>query len=285
MIVQSTLLFLIALVLLFAGRSGGIPGVVGAAGLVSVVLLLVRMRLAMSIASLSSASEPSLSSSEFPPCITTSCVASNDEGFTGGITGLVRPRLNVLPEHWYHKLGPEGFSYAKARRSVIAQSGAWRRGRIVAVLFTLIGGSISAWIVGPESLMRATGVVELSLVFTVWSFLGLLVLPTLSRLGVTQIDRLLRSQGFEQDLIEETMRRLDDLQDAERSRTSFVEAIFHPIPSVQNRTDGPRTHSSRGYWDVARSSVYLSVSGVGLLGRAVHCNCGRPSLWVFLPCD
>jgi hypothetical protein len=70
---------------------------------------------------------------------------------------------------------------------------------------------------------------------------------------------------------------LDDLQDRERQRGSLVEVIFHPVPSVQSRLRGPRATGVKGCWDAARSAVYLSVGGVGLLGRAVHCNCGRPS--------
>jgi hypothetical protein len=41
----------------------------------------------------------------------------------------------------------------------------------------------------------------------------------------------------------------------------------------------------KGTWNAARTTVAISPAGLGLLGRAVHCNCGRPSLWVFLPID
>lgn len=68
-------------------------------------------------------------------------------------------------------------------------------------------------------------------------------------------------------------------------RPSLIEAIFHPIPSVENRLNGPRTRGRIGFWDLARTSIFISLAGLGLLGRAVHCNCGRPSLWVFLPTD
>ena len=35
----------------------------------------------------------------------------------------------------------------------------------------------------------------------------------------------------------------------------------------------------------ARVALYLCVAGLGLLGRVVHCNAGRPEAWVFLPGD
>ena len=68
--------------------------------------------------------------------------------------------------------------------------------------------------------------------------------------------------------------------------------VFHPIPSVEARLE--RMRSSGGArplagrlagWHAARMALYLSWAGLGLLGRAVHCNCGRPDAWVFLPSD
>ncbi len=131
----------------------------------------------------------------------------------------------------------------------------------------------------------AGGVIEFSLWFTLWSFVGLLTLPVWSRRGVIEVDQLLREQGVPEDRIERIAEQLDALQDGEPERAAMVEAVFHPIPSVRNRLEGPRSHSAVGYWDAARTSAFLSIAGLGLLGRAVHCNCGRPSLWVFLPTD
>ena len=78
---------------------------------------------------------------------------------------------------------------------------------------------------------------------------------------------------------------LDNLQDGEADRPTLVETVFHPIPSLRSRLEGPRSNNAIGYWDAARTAVYLSLAGLGLLGSAVHCNCGKPSLWVFLPTD
>ena len=38
-------------------------------------------------------------------------------------------------------------------------------------------------------------------------------------------------------------------------------------------------------WHLARTALYLSHAGLSLLPRAVHCNAGRPELWVYLPSD
>jgi len=127
--------------------------------------------------------------------------------------------------------------------------------------------------------------VSYSLIFTLWSFLGLLTLPTPSRRGVAEVDQNLLAAGCSYESMARTIEMLDDLQDRERQRGPFIEVIFHPVPSVQSRLRGPRAAGVKGCWDAARSAVYMSIAGIGLLGRAVHCNCGRPSLWVFLPID
>lgn len=283
--VQSTVLFLTGVGLLLSGQAAGLPGVIGAGVAASLLLLWFRAPLARAVAAFGPAKAIPTPRDDTAGIVPTVCVSSDDQGFTGGLVGVLRPRRSVLPDRWQETLGPDGFAVAEARRRSVVRTGGWRRGRIVALLFTWIGLAGAAAIVGSDNLARAQGIVELSLLFTIWSFLGLLVLPTLSRSGVAAVDRQLRAAGFDQEAIEGTMYRLDDLQDGERSRPSIVEAIFHPIPSVHNRIDGPRTHHARGCWDVARSAVFLSASGLGLLGRAVHCNCGRPALWVFLPAD
>ncbi len=284
-VVQSMVLILIGAGLLLSGQAAGLWGVLGAGGAVSLLLLWTRAPLARAVASLGPSTPVKTLRDDSAGVVPTVCVSSNDEGFTGGIVGVLWPKRSVLPERWRELLGPESFGIAEARRNSVVRTGGWRRGRIVALLFTWFGLACAAAIVGSENLARAHGIVELSLLFTMWSFFGLLILPTLSRSGVAEIDQQLRVAGFDRGVIERTMRCVDDLQDGERSRPSIVETIFHPIPSVHNRLDGPRANYRRGYWDVARSAVYLSASGLGLLGRAVHCNCGRPALWVFLPAD
>ncbi len=217
--------------------------------------------------------------------LTVAMVESSDEGFTGAIHGVFRPRLHLLPLKWRQVLGAEGLQLALRRRSLAILTGSWRRGRILAHLFTLAGLTAAALMVGSNRIGTAEGTIELSLWFTLWSFIGLLTLPTLSRRGVAEVDERLLSVGTAHTAVETMARRLDDLQDGERDRPALIETIFHPIPSLEQRLHGPHALGRLGYWDAARTSVYLSIAGVGLLGRAVHCNCGRPSLWVFLPTD
>jgi hypothetical protein len=120
--------------------------------------------------------------------------------------------------------------------------------------------------------------------FTVWSFLGLLVLPTVSRNASLQIDEELVHLGLPFELITNTASTMDHLQDGEPERSRFIETIFHPVPSVNGRNQS-KTVKGFAAWNVARTTLFLSWACLGLLSRSVHCNVGRPELWTMLPTD
>jgi len=270
--------------IMIAGRYAGIIGTVAAGLCISLFLLAFRLQIAsvMSRFSLTRTTGQQATPNEHLDVIN---AETTDEGFTGGVVGVLRPRLQLLPTKWREVLGADGYELAANRRTLAIKTGSWWRGRVVALLFTTVGLMASALLVGSSQLGTVSGTIHLSLWFTLWSFLGLLTLPTLSRRGVIEIDERAQVEGFSASLMRLNTERLDRLQDGEPTRPSLVETIFHPVPSVENRLEGPRSHHVIGFWDAARTSIYLSHSGIGLLGRAVHCNCGRPSLWVFLPTD
>jgi hypothetical protein len=117
---------------------------------------------------------------------------------------------------------------------------------------------------------------------------GLLILPTPSRAATRRADARLVSELEENDrrLFAATLGTLDRLQDDEPERPASVESIFHPIPSLESRRralDEPSPGLAP--WHVARTAIYLSIAGMNPLHRLVHCNVGRPELWVFLPAD
>jgi len=289
---HTSVLAVIGVGLLLAGRALGVPGVIGVSAVMMLILLATRGQLARLFAPLRRSTISMSTTLEEPDQFLTECVRSDDEGFTGGILGVFRPKRSLIPERWLDELGPTGMTVVKRRRQFAIKTGSWARGRVLALLFTLIGVVLAATMVGPTRIGSGEGIIALSLLFTVWSFIGLLTLPTPSRAGVAEVDAAMREfqqgaggAGLDASLIVETIRKLDALQDGEPLRPAGVEIIFHPVPSVRNRIEGPLNQKPRGSLDSARSSVFLSAAGLGLLGRAVHCNCGRPDLWVFLPSD
>jgi len=281
--VHSVLLLIVAATLMLAGKYGDAIGTIAAGMALALVLLRGRVVLAASVAPIElTPSGPQSASSDQIPVV---MAESRDEGFTGAVVGVFRPRLHMLPTNWRRVLSHDELNVAINRRFLAVKTGSWRRGRVLTVLFTFAGLTLSALLVGPQKLGTAGGTIELSLWFTLWSFLGLLTLPTLSRHGVAEVDERFLREGGSSEAMERTIRALDDLQDGEPERPPIIESIFHPVPSVNQRVRGPHIHGSYGFWDAARTTVFLSAAGLGLLGRAVHCNCGRPALWVFLPTD
>lgn len=81
---------------------------------------------------------------------------------------------------------------------------------------------------------------------------------------------------------------LDGLDEQATTRSAELESDFRPIPCVTRRIEWLEAGApvvDRGAWHVARYALYTSWACLGMPGRAVHCNCGRPALWAFLPAD
>jgi hypothetical protein len=273
---QTTVL-LIGLLVLLASRGGGVPGMVLGGIATSVLLLVVRTPFASLIGGMQRP-EPD-EALGYDAMV----MASPDIGFTGGVEGVLRARRQIIPRKWAESLSTEMLSLSIRRRREAVASGLWLRGRIASVAFIwaglVIAGSQIHGLVGTSG-----GVLQFAAVLTLWSFFGLLVLPTVSRRASMVIDKRLADQGVETIDLSKLASTLDSMQDDEPSRPKWIERIFHPIPNVTART---RESTSLRFaaWDVARTSAYLGVCGLSPLGRAVHCNSGRPSLWVYLPLD
>jgi len=123
--------------------------------------------------------------------------------------------------------------------------------------------------------------------FTLWIFVGLLLLPSPSRAATFRADEAIARDDETRRAWSETLATLDRMQDDEPERSPGLGSVFHPVPSAERRRRAlERRRSARPLaWNLARISLYLSNAGLSLLPRAVHCNVGRPELWVFLPCD
>ncbi len=276
--VYQLLYLLVALCLLIASRGLGGAGMVVVGVAATGIALFARTPLARLVGGMRCAEAADESVGEHA-----AVMASSDGGFTGGIEGVLRARRQIVPRRWLETLSPEVLSLAVRRRREAVRSGLWLRGRIVSLAFTWAGLVIAASQAG-GLVGTAGGVVVFAAVFTLWSFLGLLVLPTLSRRASMLVDRRLAEEGVAAGRLSALAAALDAMQDDEPARPPWIERIFHPIPSVALR--GGESASFRfAAWDAARTSAYLGVCGLSPLGRAVHCNSGRPPLWVYLPLD
>jgi hypothetical protein len=288
--VQIGVLTACATALMAAGREQGRLGAVGAAAILMLLLVTFQLPIAQAVGGLHLA-RPNLAAIEQelrrlgvqPPEI--AVLAGIDLGFSGGITGLPGMTRVVIPAHWLKNLSAEAIAGEIVRRMGAVETGARTRGLILAMTWNLAG----LWV---ASGMPGAGFGSLAQFFTtvcwfnLWSFLGLLLLPSLSRPAVIELDRYARSKGVASETVSRIASDLDQLQDDEPVRGAGVETVFHPIPSVSRRQQALQAgDSSRGAWHGARMALYLSWGCFGLLGRAVHCNSGRPELWVMLPAD
>lgn len=284
-VVHASVLMLVGIALLLAGRWGGTAGVIAMGVLSSLMLLVTRGPLARACARITVRSGTLATDGGTAEASRPALLECPDEGFTGGYTGVLKPRRLLLPGRWVDQLDERCLEVIQRRRGLAVSTGAWLRGRLLALAFTWSGIAAAAILVGSEQLGTAVGIITFSLLFTLWSFLGLLTLPTPSRAGVAEVDASLLESGVDPDSLDRAIRLLEEYQDREPERPGGIEAVFHPVPAVRNRIEGPVSRGRKGFLDAARTSVFLSASGLGLLGRAVHCNCGRPALWVFLPSD
>lgn len=216
-----------------------------------------------------------------------SVVDSEDEGFTGGIVGLPTAEKLVVPLRWVGMFEPRTLALLIARRTAIVDHGLRALGLAGAILWTGFAFGLASYLPGAD-VGTVPGLVTTSLWFTLMSFLGLLFLPTPSRAAALAADAYALQGGLEdrKDELIEALGALDKLSDDEPERSEKVERTFHPVPSLGSRMRALETpRSERAPWNVARTAIFLSIAGMNPLHRLVHCNAGRPDLWVFLPAD
>ncbi|MFT4840151.1 MAG: hypothetical protein ACI90M_000606 [Candidatus Azotimanducaceae bacterium] len=220
---------------------------------------------------------------------------ASDLGFTGGIVGLPGHETIIVPGHWLTHIHPEMKQSLLRRRQALAQTQTRSLGLLLAMLWNLTGFLLAAYLVPGADVVSAPGLVTLTLGAGLWNFLGLLLLPTPSRSAVLATDRqAVQGSGESATLLANAIRAIHKLQGDEPRRGRWIERVFHPIPALENRLqelhgpeqeladDGPTMTRP---WHLARMTLYLSWACFGFLSRAVHCNSGRPDLWVMLPCD
>ncbi len=269
---QAAILWFSSLAVLSAGRLGGRPAVLFVLAALMLVLIEGQDFLARFLAGLEREVRNGIQ-----------YFRGMDSGFSGGLAGLPGRERVILPSLWTRLFAPDDIDLLTVRRRAALTSR--RRGLALAVLFNLSGFLASSYLPGAG----VTNVAELAttaLGFTLWSFLGLLILPTPSRLAVYEVDQSVRSRDVSAPHFASILREIDHLQDDEPQRPNLIEAIFHPIPSLDRRLEKLNAAPApTGAWNSARYALYLSWPCLGFLNRAVHCNAGRPELWVMLPID
>ena len=287
---QSAVFVATGVSLLYAGRTAGIPGATAVFGAATLALLFARPELARVVGGIEKVErderlEAALDGFEAlgidAPDVTV--YDSDDVSFVGGPTyaGV------VVPSSWMDRLSDEELTAAVARRAAAVETGSAFRGVVLAVAWNIVGFVGAATLVPGAGFADVASLVNLVLGYVIWSFVALLVLPTPTRAGVFEVDARAVEAGVDPGALESAIRKINQTQGDDKDRTRLVESVFHPIPSVERRVERLRTDDrpTKGAWNAARVRLYLSWAGLDFLSRAVHCNVGRPGVWVFFPGD
>ena len=286
--IQAMLFVVFGAIIILLSELYGRVGGVGAISLFTIACFVVRNRMLLRREATSKASADKLldaiamiqSWQVFVP--RTVVVEHNDVGFTGGVIGFSKNAKIVIPTAWL-SFSTDQLAAAIARRAFAITSGSYSLGLILAFVWNVTGFLLCSFLPG-AGLTTVAGLVTTLCGFTLWSFLGLLTLPTVSRNASLKIDQALIKQGMPFELISNTASSMDQLQDDEPERPRLVETIFHPVPSVNGRSREEPV-SGIAAWNVARTTLFFSWACLGFLSRSVHCNVGRPELWTMLPTD
>jgi hypothetical protein len=213
---------------------------------------------------------------------------ANDPAYSGGITGWPGRETILIPELWKSRLSSETLEAAIQRRKLAIRSGLRSRGVWLAAAWNLMGLTLGLVVTSWDGVSSA-GLIRIYFISTIWQFIGLLLLPTLNRNAVRTLESGMKSKGYSENVLTSLNLQTSSLQDGEIRRSKWVEAIFHPLPSVENRECKEQNSSSNASplraWHVVRMMLYLSITCGGILHRAVHCNVGRPDLWILAPSD
>ena len=208
-------------------------------------------------------------------------VALGDPAFTGGIVGLGRRAKSLLPTRWVTTLPEPELTVELARRRWQIANSLPARAFMLILLWNLLGTFIGTEVFQFAARPPAVALSGHACWMTLWAFVSLLVLPALSRKAVFAADHAATDSGHDP---RSWITRFPVLVGEDGSPNAVVQAIFYPVPSAETRLRQV-AHPSTGFvaGNLARSNLYYSWATFTLLGRAVHCNVGRPALWVFPP--
>jgi hypothetical protein len=210
-------------------------------------------------------------------------VDSKDPSFTGGIYGLGRWAVLVLPGVWEKRLEKAALDVVLRRRLWEILEGIPGRTFVVLTGWNLFGCWIGSSLFDLHTRHPVNALALHGFWMTLWAFVGLLLLPGASRSSVHASDCAVAAEGCD---VTGWIQAFPLLVGEDGSPNRLVQLVFYPIPSAAERLRGLETRRALPvFGQVARTNLYLSLATLTLLGRCVHCNVGRPELWVFAPSD
>lgn len=204
-----------------------------------------------------------------------------DPAFTGGVIGFGRGAGILIPERWRDRLPRAELDLEIFRRRWQIENGLPLRAFLLLLMWNVIGVWIGEITTNWSALPAAFALLALACWMTLWTFVSLLVLPFLGQGTVHAADRAAADAGLDPT---QWIQRFPSIVGEDGNPRAALQNIFYPVPSAALRLAALRkARTGPVFGGIARGNLYQSIAGLTLLGRAVHCNVGRPALWVFPP--
>ena len=208
--------------------------------------------------------------------------AAADPAFTGGTVVWGTGVASLLPAAWLGQVPAEELAAELHRRRWQISRGLPGRAVGLVLGWNVLGAAAGALVLGYAGRAAEQALLMHACWMTLWTFVSLLLLPSLSRKVVFAADRAALDAGHDPRA---WIERFPSLVGEDGASSGFIQTIFYPVPSARERLLHLSRPAVAGFvpGSLARNNLYYSWAGCTLLGRTVHCNVGRPALWVFPP--
>ena len=205
-------------------------------------------------------------------------INSNEKCFTGDVVYYFFRKINIISNAISSS---KYFSIESLRRSnsfnILFKTNA------VLIIWNLLGVLIGEVFNLYESEKVELKVLYLASWMTVWSFISLILLTRLSHNSVYACDAI--AKNGDKSLLIKWIKHYPSIVDENGHQNPLKQAIFYPVPSIKSRLDALKTNNfgSFNFGNLTRRNFFLSWGVFNLSARSVHCNVGRPLLWVLPP--
>lgn len=205
-----------------------------------------------------------------------------DSAFTGAVTGWGRRAVSLWPASWVERVPQDEQAAEQSRRRWQIETRLAGQTLLLVLGWNASGSALGSVLCHLAMYPPAAALLGHACWMTLWTFGSLLLLPSLSRQAVFAADRAAFAAGNNP---RSWIVRFPGLVGEDGGTSDIVQSIFYPVPSARRRLQRLEDGTGSGLvcGNLARANLYYSWSGCTWLGRAVHCNVGRPALWVFPP--
>ncbi|MEM6690187.1 MAG: hypothetical protein AAF664_12210 [Planctomycetota bacterium] len=205
------LFFVTTLLILAAGRQLGLTGAVIIVALMCLLYVAAQWRLVALLTGCRSRDDFEKVSQSLDRIgswnlnrLPVNVVENVDPGFTGGVVGLPGFESIVIPKGFFYELSVDQLAVVLARRMIAVDSGSRTRGIVLAVGWIVVGFFLATLVPG-AGVASVAELTMTSMAFTIWTFIGLLTLPTVSRQSSYAIDAELLRLGADSESFAESI--------------------------------------------------------------------------------